>query len=172
MSEKEFAVIKEISQSSQPNQRAIAQKVGISVGLVNLIIQRFAKKGYVKLKEIPPRRVCYMLTPKGMAEKARKSYDFTAGTMRLLRSITSGIEDILMREYRNGMSELTIRGDGELAALAEMAFRNLGLAEVKYSGTEPTYEKDKTECFLLIGNNGASKKIDVVSELATRGIDY
>jgi len=171
MNDKEFAVIREISQNSQPNQRAIAQKIGISLGLVNLILKRFVAKGYLKFKEIPPRRICYMLTPKGLAEKAKKSYEFTTGTIRLLKGITSGIESIILKEYQNGMKELKISGSGELAAIAEMAFRNLDLDKVICSRSQSSSKGSKVECCFLISKDGISKKIDIVYELAKCGIE-
>ena len=45
ISEKEFAVIREISINRFPNQRTIATKTGFSLGLTNLIIKKLVKTG-------------------------------------------------------------------------------------------------------------------------------
>lgn len=172
MNETEFAVIREINSNSRPNQREIAQKVGVSLGLVNLILRRFVQKGYIKIKEIPPRRVCYMLTPKGMAEKAKKSYDYTLRTLELLKSVTNGLQEIILEERQKGMKNLIITGSGELAALAEIAFRNLNLDGVGCSISKPLLEKNKVECCFMVVKNGTSRKVDIVAELSKRGIDY
>ena len=47
VSEKEFAVIQEIHKNEMPDQRMIAHKTGISLGMTNMIIQRLIERGYI-----------------------------------------------------------------------------------------------------------------------------
>ncbi len=46
-------------------QRNLAKKLGIALGLTNLYLKRLARKGYIKLKTVPPKRIKYYLTLKG-----------------------------------------------------------------------------------------------------------
>ncbi len=172
VSEKEFVVIKEISQNKNPSQRIIAKNAGISLGLTNIIIRRLIKKGYIKIGQIPPKRVQYMLTPKGLAEKARKSYHFTLRTVNLIRAVNISLRGIILDEYKNGARDLTICGNGELASLAEIAARDLKLKGVKYFRTMQENQYTKSRCVILINKNDISKKIDLISELAKRGVEY
>jgi hypothetical protein len=47
--------------------------LGIALGLTNLLIRRLIRKGWVRIIRIKPNRVRYLLTPAGIAEKARMS---------------------------------------------------------------------------------------------------
>lgn len=171
ISDKEFAVIREISNNHQPNQRIIAKSTGISLGMTNIIIKRLIKKGYIKIHQIPPYRVGYMLTPKGLAEKAKKSYDFTKKTISLIKTIRSAIQDIVMEEYSSGARQFILLGSNELSILAEIAIRDLNLKDISYSKLDKESDQEGGESFLVINIDGAvSKRIDILQELAQRNI--
>jgi len=170
ITDKEFAVIREISNHHKPTQRHIAEKVGISLGLTNLIIKRLIKKGYIKIREVPPRTIMYMLTPKGLAEKTKKSYFFTLRTINSIKAIKENIQNIIIKGYEQGARDFIISGDGELAIITEIAFGDLNLKDVDYSRAENKSNVDIPWCNLSITINGKQKKIDILSELSKRGV--
>ncbi len=132
ISEKEFAVIKEIANNHQPSQRLIARRVGISLGLTNLIIKRLVKKGCLKVSQLNPRKVSYILTPKGFAEKTKKSYYYTLRTIKTLKSLQNRIQEIILSEYRKGRHKFAIQGNNELTLLVEISLRSLNLEGLEY----------------------------------------
>jgi len=170
VSEKEFAIIREISNNHQPSQRLIAQRTGFSLGLTNIIIKRLIKKGYLKISTIPPRRIQYILTPKGFAEKAQKSYHFTLRTVTLIKAINENIQEIITDEYVKGAREFSVCGNGELSALTEIAFQASNLKDVSFFRSESS--SDKPVCNLMVKANGATRQIDILSELSKRGVYY
>lgn len=172
ITEKEFAVIHEISNHHKPTQRDVAKKVGISLGLTNLIIKRLIKKGYIKIKEVPPRTVQYMLTPKGFAEKTKKSYQFTLKTISLIKTVKESIQDIIIKEYNLGARDFVISGNGELPILIEIALRDLNLKGIDYFRAENKSDKEKSRCYFFTTTNGQKRKVDVLSELSKRGVYY
>jgi len=161
MDEKEFAVIREISNNYLPDQRTIARKVGISLGITNLIIKRLVRTGYIKIKQLNRKKIQYILTPKGFSEKAKKSYNYTLKTIKQLRAIREGIQELILKEYRNGKTEFIIEGENDLADITELAFKNLAHLNLKYSknGTR------KNNCVVL------SRK-RIINYLANSGIFY
>ena len=42
--------------------------MGIALGLINLLVRRLVRKGWVRIIRIKPNRVRYLLTPVGIAE--------------------------------------------------------------------------------------------------------
>lgn len=170
ITEKEFAVIKEISNNHKPTQRFIAQRIGISLGLTNLIIKRLIKRGYIKIQEAPPRTIIYSLTPKGLAEKANKSYQYTLKTINLIKTIKENIFDIINREYKLGARHFVIAGSGELGIITEIAFHDISLEGISYSRSEAKSSEDKLYCYLLVKNKGNERKIDILAELSARGV--
>jgi DNA-binding MarR family transcriptional regulator len=55
------------------SQRSLASRLGIALGLTNLLLKRLVIKGWVRVVRVRPNRVRYLLTPTGIAEKARMS---------------------------------------------------------------------------------------------------
>lgn len=172
INEKEFAVIREISNNQKPTQRHIAKKIGISLGLTNLIIRRLIKKGYIKIQEAPPRTIIYSLTPKGFSEKTKKSYHFTLRTIDLMKNIKENIKDIIMREYRQGVKDFIISGEGELATFTEIVFRDLNLKDGRYIKIENKSKANNQHCYLTVIKNGTERKIDILLELSKQGVHY
>ena len=56
-------------------QRSLSKDLGIALGLTNLLIRRVAMKGWVKIVNIRPNRVRYLITPAGIIEKSRITRD-------------------------------------------------------------------------------------------------
>lgn len=132
ISEREFKIIQEIANNHHPSQRSIAQKLGISLGLTNLLIKKLSRKGYLKIDQLNRRNVQYILTPPGLKEKARKSYSYTLKAIDSLRQMKNDIQHLILKEYKRGRREFAILGSGEVADLTEIALRNLGLSEIIY----------------------------------------
>ena len=130
ISEKEFEVIRSIEGNNHFNQRLIAQGAGISLGLANLIINRLVKKGYLKVRQLTPKKIQYILTPNGMMEKAKKSYSFTRRTINTMRDMKQRIQEAILKEYDQGVRKFAIKGKGELADLVEIAIRDLALGDI------------------------------------------
>lgn len=72
--EKIIFIIKEIESDPQATQRAIAQKVGISLGQTNYLIKELIKKGLIEVKNFSSnnsklRKLNYILTKQGFDHK-------------------------------------------------------------------------------------------------------
>jgi len=169
ISEKEFAVIREISNNHLPDQRAIAARTGISLGLTNLIIKRLINKGYIKAKQLNRKKIQYILTPKGFGEKAQKSYFFTLRTISVLKTTKEKLQQLINEEKAKGATGFEIIGNNALADLAEIAFNNLALVKPFFSRTI-TENEDPNIAILLVRNGDNKTSIDLISYLAQTGI--
>ena len=113
----DMRLLHEVTESPQITQRDLSRRVGVALGLTNLILRRLIKKGAVKAKALNRRSVDYILTPRGMAEKLRKAYHYTLRAIRAHRAIQDAMEAIVRRELAAGRSSFCIVGEGELADL-------------------------------------------------------
>lgn len=68
-------LLTELESGEHLSQRTLARRLGIALGLTNLLIRRLVRKGWVRVIHSRPNRVMYLLTPSGLAEKARMSRD-------------------------------------------------------------------------------------------------
>ena len=147
INERELRVIEEVGGSRNLTQRKISHRLGLSLGTTNLILRKLASKGYVKTRRLNRRNIQYILTRRGFAEKAKKSYRFFLETIHSLKMMQRKIQDLILREYENGKTYFIIFGDGELADIIEVSLRNLKKNDLEYkraSRLEEIREQDAT----------------------------
>ncbi|MBI4677684.1 MAG: winged helix-turn-helix transcriptional regulator [Elusimicrobia bacterium] len=164
--EKEFCLIREISRNPALTQRELSSEVGLSLGMTNLLIRRLARKGYVKTTQLTWNKVQYILTPKGMMEKARKSFDYSAWALRHLKAVVGRIRGILQAEYRAGRREFHIVGKEEGAEMVQMALDGLDLvgARIHRYSTLADIPRQADAVFLATSERPSpSSRIRVVS---------
>jgi DNA-binding MarR family transcriptional regulator len=66
-------ILEEIHASAHLSQRSLASKLGIALGLTNSLMRGLVQRGWVRATRVQRHRVKYLLTPAGIAEKARLS---------------------------------------------------------------------------------------------------
>ncbi len=133
LAQKEFALIQEISRKPTHTQRSLSQSVGLSLGTTNLLIQRLARKGYIKVTQLDWKRTQYLLTIKGAMEKTHKAYHYTVYTIRLFRQIQDNITTLLRREYDAGRRHFHIVSQDEISALLREAIAGLAFPDAQFS---------------------------------------
>lgn len=125
--QRHLTILNEIADGKHVTQRVIADKLGIALGLVNLYLKRLIRKGYIKVSTIPSNRIKYLLTPKGMAEKARLTYEYMDYSLFLFRQARKTIREGLESLIGQGIRRVAIYGTTEAAELAFLTLRDLGL---------------------------------------------
>jgi len=133
-------LLEEIDNNHSPSQRDLAQKLNISLGLVNSFIKRLATKGYVKITTIPRNRVKYILTPKGFAEKSRLTYEFIQYSFHFYKRALRDIEDLLNDFQKRGVKKVVFYGANDLA---EIAFISLRGTDIKLIGVADEEKQGK-----------------------------
>ena len=133
-------LLEEIENNHSPSQRDLAQKLNISLGLVNSFIKRLATKGYVKITTIPRNRVKYILTPKGFAEKSRLTYEFIQYSFHFYKRALRDIEDLLNDFQKRGVKKVVFYGANDLA---EIAFISLRGTDIKLIGVADDEKQGK-----------------------------
>jgi len=68
-----YRLLEQIEASPDVSQRSIASSLGIALGLTNSLVRGLIHRGWVRAINIKPHRVQYLITPTGIAEKARLS---------------------------------------------------------------------------------------------------
>jgi DNA-binding MarR family transcriptional regulator len=103
------------------NQRTLARKIGISVGLVNALVHRAVRKGLIKVQHAPARRYAYYLTPKGFAEKSRLVAEYLDYSLSFFRTARQGYVEVFTCCAAAGSRRIVLCGAGELAEIAILA---------------------------------------------------
>jgi DNA-binding MarR family transcriptional regulator len=170
LDEREFELINIIGAELVPNQRDISRQMDLSLGMTNMLIHRLLTKGYIRIKQLNKKKVEYILTPKGFAEKMQKSIKYTMKTINSIGVIKKGLTDILIKAYESGHRKFYILGESELAGLIEIVLKE------KFDGAHeivPVREitSDLTDGIVLVCREGETgvpgvKTLDLIHELA------
>lgn len=105
-------------------QRSLASDLGIALGLTNLLLRRLVKKGWVRVTHLSPRRIRYLITPAGVAAKARLSREYFLYSFEFYRESRARVRERLALASR----DLAVPGES-----AGVVFFGMGeVAEVAY----------------------------------------
>src|SRR5262249_51175482 len=74
--QRQLQLLEAVQEDSRVTQRGLATKLGIALGLTNIYLKRLVRKGYIKCVNVQSNRLTYLITPRGIAEKARLTYEF------------------------------------------------------------------------------------------------
>lgn len=133
--ERDLEILTAIEEGNPLTQRALAQRLGMALGLANLYVKRLVTKGFVKVKEFPNKpsarkRLRYVLTPRGVAEKTRLTYDYMTYSLHLYRRARANLREAMTGLHERGMERIALYGTGDAAELAYLTLKEFGLEPV------------------------------------------
>ena len=126
---RDLRLLEAVSENSRVTQRRLATRLGIALGLTNIYLKRLSRKGYIKCVNAQPNRITYLITPRGVAEKMRLTYEFMDYSLHLYREVRQHLRGML-RECALADRLIAIFGRGEAAELAYLSLKEFGLEPV------------------------------------------
>ena len=118
-----------IDRDGNASQRSIARELDVALGLVNAYMKRCAKKGYVKVRQVPAHRYVYYLTPKGLAEKTRLTAAYLSYSLSYFRNARLSCAEALdAATAERGWRTVALVGAGELAEIAMLCAYERGIS--------------------------------------------
>ncbi|TAL09547.1 MAG: winged helix-turn-helix transcriptional regulator [Nitrospirae bacterium] len=177
--QRDLQLLNEVEQNAGVSQRTLASNLGVALGLTNLYLKRLAHKGYIKITTIPRHRIKYLLTPQGMAEKTRLTYQYMEYSLTYYRQMRERMKVALTERAKAGAKRVVIYGTGELAEMAYISLREMDLTLVGFVDGEkgtflsyplwPVEELTKWDFdFVLIADLEEAKKVQ--TRLARVGV--
>lgn len=157
---RDLRLLEAVHQDSRVTQRGLASQLGIALGLANIYLKRMIHKGFIKCVNVQPNRISYLITPRGIAEKARLTYEFMDYSLHLYGEVRQHLRAALQDCAAAGQ-RVAICGRGEAAELAYLSLKESGLDPVavfdKEGGDDflgmpvrPIAEQDQVEYDLII----------------------
>ena len=120
-------LLSELDRDGGATQRTLATKLGVALGLTNLYLKRLARKGSIKVTTIPRNRIRYLLTPQGLTEKSRLTYQYMQHSLSHYRDMRIRLKEMLSTfEHAHGQ-RIVIYGTTELAELAYLSLREMNI---------------------------------------------
>jgi len=115
-----LGVLDAVGENAQVTQRSVASELGIALGLANAYLKRCMRKGWIKVKQIPPNRYLYYLTPKGFAEKSRLTAEYLGSSFTFFRRARAQLEEAMGACKAKGWQRVALYGQGELAEIGAL----------------------------------------------------
>jgi DNA-binding MarR family transcriptional regulator len=153
-------LLEAVEAGEAPNQRELAHKLDVSLGLANTFVRNLTKEGYVQVVATGKKKVKYRLTSKGLREKSRLTCEYIDYSMGFYRKIKSLLQALFSRLETEGVKRLAFYGRGELAEVACLLLADftIGLAGI--------YD-DNAEAKSFCGH-----RVNHTKDLATTTLDY
>jgi DNA-binding MarR family transcriptional regulator len=126
-SDRELGLLTEIERDPDITQAGLATKLGVAVGTVNWHLKRLTAKGYVKVKRAERKKLRYIITPEGLALRARLMMAYIENSMTLYRQVREEARRILSTAKREKISTVRIVGDGDIADVCRLTCLELGI---------------------------------------------
>ncbi len=172
LNEREFELINVIGAEMGSNQRSLSRCLSLSLGTTNILIRRLISKGYIRIRQLNKRKVEYILTPKGFAEKYNKSIKYTLKTINSIELIKGRLKEILQSLYDKNIKKFYIHGESGLVSLVEIAFKETKRADCNILRLKDLPEELEEGVVLICRENVLAeqlhniKYIDLLKELS------
>lgn len=124
---RELILLEQIEQDPDVTQASLAAQLGVAVGTVNWHIKRLIAKGYVKVKRAQRRKLKYIITPEGIAFRARLTVNYIEESMKLYRRVRQRVRELLLEARQNGFDGVRIEGDGDIAEICRLTCLEQGI---------------------------------------------
>ncbi|MFC2081665.1 winged helix-turn-helix transcriptional regulator [Candidatus Bipolaricaulota bacterium] len=126
---RELEILEKVASDPEVRQVDIATQLGVAVGTVNWVLRRLISKGYVKAKRIGRWQWRYLLTPKGMARKARLTREYVRYSMGVYREARNWAREQIQEAIRLGYDAVCVRAnpDNELADVCRLSCFEQGI---------------------------------------------
>ncbi len=119
--DREMILLEQIERDPDITQASLAAQLGVAVGTVNWLIKHLIEKGYVKVKRAQRRKLRYIITPEGIAFRARLTMNYIETSMRLYRRTRQRVRELLIEARQAGYQEVLINGDGDIADICRLS---------------------------------------------------
>jgi len=151
MEQKITDILNILNSKDSPSQREIAKEAGISLGLVNTLLKKCAKKGLIKIERLNSRNIKYILTPAGIKEKTKKTIRYVKKSYQAIKEIEAEVLKLAARAEKED-KDLYLYSDekeDEILDLVSLVLRENNLEFEVFTAEEELAKINKEESLLL-----------------------
>jgi hypothetical protein len=132
---RELLLLSEIEINPKATQRQLSKRVGIALGLTNVMMRNLAQKGYVRATNAGWKRWIYALTPEGFSHKLHLTVAYISRVMNHYQTVRQTLREELANLALNRESRVAIYGTTEVAELVYLGLREIGIEEIDFYET-------------------------------------
>ena len=106
-----YSLLKTLEENPGLSQRDLAKKLGVSLGKINYCLNALVEKGNLKINNFRNNdnklAYAYLLTPRGVEQKARMTVQFLKHKMQEYERLKAEIEELQKEAEQKGLLEKT-----------------------------------------------------------------
>ena len=118
---KQIDMLIELKNNPSTNQRSLSQKLNISLGLTNEILQNLIHRGWVKASKLKGRKWLYLITPAGISKATQFTFQRFQETQKYFWDAENIIINLLDSLHQKGKKNLIILGKNQYTKLIILA---------------------------------------------------
>ncbi len=124
---RELAILEKLENNGHLTQRDLSKEVGIALGLVNHLLKKMVKKGWIKIKNIEAKKIRYLITPEGAMEKSSLLYKRVESTIHFYLDAKRVIKEKVEHLKGDGVKSVSIYGINHISEVLFIVLKELGL---------------------------------------------
>lgn len=146
---RDLQFLKELEQNPNVSQRELSHKLNIALGVTNACLKKMIRRGWIKIKKIPPRRIGYYLTPHGFAEKSKLTYRFLSNTIHQYTATKKDITEKLLSLQGAGIKRIAFFGASDEMEIAYVTLAGVKLELVGIVDDDPAKQNRQFFDFVI-----------------------
>ena len=127
---RELRLLSEVQHAPDATQRTLARKLGIALGLTNVLLKNLKNKGYVRVTQASWQRWLYALTPAGFTRKIQLTVAYIHRVLDHYHQVRQTLREELEPLELNEESRVALLGIGEFAEIVYLGLKDLGIEEI------------------------------------------
>jgi DNA-binding MarR family transcriptional regulator len=127
---RELSLLEQIESDPNINQSTLAIQLGVAVGTVNWHLKRLIAKGAVKVSRAERKKLRYIITPEGLALRARLAVDYVERSFSVYRRTRQRVKEHVAAMRRAGHNRVRIVGSGDVADICKLTCLEQGISVV------------------------------------------
>jgi DNA-binding MarR family transcriptional regulator len=118
--ERDLVILEHIEQDPDTTQAVMASRLEVAVGTINWHLKRLIEKGYIKVSRAERRKLKYIITPEGIALRAKLAIDYIQNSFNLYRLVRERVITALAEVRAAGGHSVRIEGTGDVAEICRL----------------------------------------------------
>jgi DNA-binding MarR family transcriptional regulator len=106
----EIDILEILDNHEEISQREISKLSGFSLGKVNILLKKFANKGFVKIEKLNSKNLRYILTPKGFSHLTKKTLGYIKRSYKAVNLLITKVKKLSLKKKYEG-KDFFIYGD-------------------------------------------------------------
>lgn len=117
---RDLEILEHIETDPDTTQAELASQLEVAVGTINWHLKRLIEKGYVKVSRLERKKLKYIITPEGIALRARLTVDYIQNSFNLYRIVRQRAIRALDEARAAGYNRVQIEGIGDVAEICRL----------------------------------------------------